>query len=66
MLAESHQISDLSRDDRDGVEQAARVLLEAFRGTTPAWPDMAAARQEVEYLLARVGRVDKRAILPPA
>jgi len=33
------------------VEQTARLLYESFRGLTPAWPDMEAARREVSLSL---------------
>ena len=41
------QILDLSRDDADGIEQTAQVLVDAFRGTTDAWPDLETGRTEV-------------------
>ena len=49
------QISDLSEDDPDALEQAAQVLLAAFRGTTPAWPELPAARAEVRECLREGG-----------
>lgn len=61
-MSNSVQISDLLPGDAEGIEQAARVLLEAFRGTTPAWPDLDTARAEVLESL-EVGRVSRVARL---
>ena len=44
-------IVDLSPDRDDMIEQTAGLLLRSFRGLSSAWPDMAAARQEVSQAL---------------
>ena len=43
----SHNIVDLSPEESDLTEQAARLLYESFQNLTPAWPDIEAAREEV-------------------
>jgi aminoglycoside 6'-N-acetyltransferase I len=52
-------IHDLSADAAEWREQAARLLFESFRGRSPAWPDLAAARAEVDDSLepGRISRV---------
>jgi aminoglycoside 6'-N-acetyltransferase I len=52
-------IHDLPADGSDWREQAARLLFESFRGRSPAWPDLAAARAEVDDSLepGRISRV---------
>lgn len=63
----------LRYEQQQGVGLAVRKYVMMRRGMIasdaqrkPGAGMTAAARQEVEYLLARVGRVDPRAILPPA
>jgi aminoglycoside 6'-N-acetyltransferase I len=52
-------IHGLSPDASDWREQAARLLFESFRDRSPAWPDLAAARAEVDDSLepGRISRV---------
>jgi aminoglycoside 6'-N-acetyltransferase I len=52
-------IHDLSAAAAEWREQAARLLLDCFRGRSPAWPDLAAARAEVDDSLqpGRLSRV---------
>src|SRR5215216_3181413 len=46
------QITDLQPSDAAAVEQVAQALLVGFRETAPdAWPDLAAARNEVHKAL---------------
>jgi GNAT superfamily N-acetyltransferase len=46
------QIGDLQPNDTGAIEQAAQALLVGFRETAPdAWPDLAAARNEVHEAL---------------
>jgi aminoglycoside 6'-N-acetyltransferase I len=46
------QITDLHPNDHAAVEQAAQVLHMGFRAHAPdAWPDLAAARSEVQQAL---------------
>ena len=46
------QISDLQPSDAAAIEQAAHALLVGFREHAPdAWPDLAAARNEVHEAL---------------
>src|SRR5690606_33286893 len=49
MDAERPQFSivDLSPSDPQRIEQAARLLLDAFRDRAAAWPDFDSARREV-------------------
>ncbi len=42
-----HRIVDLTAADQERVEQAARLLLDAFRDRSAAWPDIDSARREV-------------------
>ena len=49
----SHKIVDLSPEQSDLTEQAARLLYESFQNLTPAWPDMDAAREEVRLSLEK-------------
>jgi aminoglycoside 6'-N-acetyltransferase I len=41
-------IEDLAATDQDAVEQAAMLLVEAFRGHSAAWPDFVSAYEEVQ------------------
>jgi aminoglycoside 6'-N-acetyltransferase I len=52
-------IVDLTRDRNDLIEQAAVLLLDAFRNRTHDWQDLASTRQEVLESLAtdRISRV---------
>ncbi len=55
------EIGDLSPDDEVSIAQVAHIVVEAFRGHTPAWPDLAGAEAEVresfaEDRLSRVAR----------
>lgn len=55
------EITDLSPDDEEAIGQIARIIVEAFRGHTPSWPDLASAEAEVresfgEDRLSRVAR----------
>jgi aminoglycoside 6'-N-acetyltransferase I len=53
------RIEDLRPDDSDAVEQAARLLVEAFRGHSPSWPDVETALEEVRESFAsdRLSRI---------
>jgi aminoglycoside 6'-N-acetyltransferase I len=55
----SYQIVDLRLDAGDLIDQAALLLLEAFRGRAEDWQDPESARQEVLASLApdRISRV---------
>lgn len=44
-------IIDLTGENKAALEQAAEILVEAFRDTTPAWPDLDSAREEVAECL---------------
>jgi len=52
-------IIDLRADARELIDQAARLLLDAFRNRTEDWQDLESARQEVLTSLAphRISRV---------
>lgn len=52
-------ITDLDPADDGAVAQVARIVVEAFRGRSPAWPDLASAEAEVRESFAedRVSRV---------
>lgn len=55
------EISDLSPHDEEAIAQVARIVVEAFRDHSPAWPDLASAEAEVrdsfgEDRLSRVAR----------
>ena len=46
------QIADLEPNDAAAIEQAAQALVAGFREQAPdAWPDLAAARTEVQEAL---------------
>ena len=54
------QIVTLSSDDERAIEQAAALLIEGFKAHAPhAWPDMAAALEEVRESLGedRISRI---------
>ena len=58
------QITDLQPDDAVAIEQAADMLIAGFRDQAPdAWPDFAAARNEVHKALepSKVCRVARDA-----
>jgi aminoglycoside 6'-N-acetyltransferase I len=46
------QIADLQPSDSAAVEEAAQVLVAGFRDRSIAWPDLAAARAELQKTLA--------------
>jgi aminoglycoside 6'-N-acetyltransferase I len=52
-------IHDLSTAAPEWREQAARLLFESFRDRSPAWPDLVAARTEVDDSLqpGKISRV---------
>lgn len=57
------EISDLSPNDEETIAQVARIVVEAFRDHSPAWPDLASAETEVresfgEDRISRVARAD--------
>lgn len=53
------EITELDPSDDHAVSQVARVVVEAFRGHSPAWPDLASAEAEVRESFedGRVSRV---------
>lgn len=53
------EITDLDQTDEAAIAQVARIVVEAFRGHSPAWPDLASAEAEVRESFAedRVSRV---------
>jgi aminoglycoside 6'-N-acetyltransferase I len=55
----SWRIVDLSSAGAERIEQTAQLLLDAFRGHSPAWPDMDSARFEVADSLGpdRISRI---------
>jgi aminoglycoside 6'-N-acetyltransferase I len=63
------QISNLQPNDTVAIEQAAHALLAGFRDHAPdAWPDLAAARTEVQEALGpgkvcRIAQDDDRTVL---
>lgn len=59
MISGGPRIVDLMVGGEELIERVARVLYDAFRSRTDAWPDLAAARQEVVASLdpIRVSRV---------
>lgn len=52
------EIRDLRPADEAAIEQVARIVVEAFRGHTPSWPDLDSARAEVHESFAR-GRLSR-------
>jgi hypothetical protein len=47
------QITNLQPDDTAAIEQAAQALIAGFREQAPdAWPDLTAARSELQQALA--------------
>ncbi len=52
-------IMDMASAPAAALEQAADLLWRAFQATSPAWPDLDSARQEVAENLAadRIGRI---------
>jgi len=53
------EITDLDQTDEAAIAQVARIVVEAFRGHSPAWPDLASAEAEVRESFAedRISRV---------
>lgn len=53
------EITDLDPHDEAAIAQVARIVVEAFRGHTPSWPDLASAEATVRETLGdrRVSRV---------
>ena len=47
------EISDLDPADEVAIAQVARIVVDAFRGHTPLWPDIASAEAEVRKSFAR-------------
>jgi hypothetical protein len=58
---QGHRIVDLTAADHERVEQAARLLLDAFRNRSAAWPDIDSARREVLESL-EPGKISRIAI----
>jgi len=54
-------IIDLPQDDESIIEQTARIVYDAFRGHSPAWPTMEAAVEEVHDFFAE-GRISRVAM----
>lgn len=55
------EITDLDTADEAAIAQTARIVVEAFRGHSPAWPDLASAEAEVresfgEDRISRIAR----------
>jgi aminoglycoside 6'-N-acetyltransferase I len=61
MTRVSFSIADLSTSDPHYIEQAAQLLLNAFRDRAAAWPDIDSARREVLESLAP-GKISRVAI----
>jgi aminoglycoside 6'-N-acetyltransferase I len=62
------RIEDLHPDDTEAIEQTAHVLVEAFRGHSPSWPDVPSALEEVRESfgsdrLSRVARDEDGRVL---
>ncbi len=62
------RMADLGPDDADAIEQTARLLVEAFRGHTESWPDLASGLEEVhdsfgEGRISRIARDDDGSVL---
>ncbi len=53
------RVVDLSPDEPERVDQAARILHEAFLDRSPAWPTIESARAEVDesFVEGRISRV---------
>ena len=53
------EIADLDPGDEVAIAQIARIVVDAFRGHSPAWPDLASAEAEVRESFAedRISRV---------
>ncbi len=53
------EISALDPADEAAIAQVARIVVDAFRGHTPSWPDLASAEAEVRESFAedRISRV---------
>jgi aminoglycoside 6'-N-acetyltransferase I len=61
-------IEDLRPDDEEAIEETARLLVEAFRGHTDAWPHLDAALDEVresfeEGRISRIARDENGSVL---
>ena len=61
MTRVSFSIVDLSTSDSRYIEQAAQLLLDAFRNRAAAWPDIESARGEVYESLAP-GKISRVAV----
>ena len=46
------KIGDLDPADEAAIAQVARIVVDAFRGHTPSWPDLASAEAEVRESFA--------------
>lgn len=46
------KIGDLDPADEVAIAQVARIVVDAFRGYTPSWPDLASAEAEVRESFA--------------
>ena len=46
------ETSDLDPADEAAIAQVARIVVDAFRGHTPSWPDLASAEAEVRESFA--------------
>jgi aminoglycoside 6'-N-acetyltransferase I len=46
-------IFDVRPDQKSVIEQSAEIIVESFKDTTPAWPDMDSALEEVEEFLGK-------------
>jgi len=62
-MSEGIRIVPLPADDKEIIDQTARLLIEAFRHRSAAWPDVASALPEVQESLGP-GRVSLVAIGP--
>ncbi len=53
------EINSLDPADEQAIAQVARIVVDAFRGHTPTWPDLASAEAEVRKSFAeeRISRV---------
>ncbi len=53
------KITDLDPADKAAIAQVGRIVVEAFRGHSPAWPDLASAEAEVRESFedGRISRV---------
>ena len=63
MVSATWQIVTLSAEREDWIEQAAKLLFEAFEHRSAAWPDLGAAREEV-YVSLEQDRISRVAVTP--